>query len=190
MQYLKDEVRNRIITEAMKEFQNRGFLHASMRAIADNAGVAIGNVYRYFKNKEDLFNEIVEPAYQCFLGMEKIHKEDIYSFKEIVYYIMEVMKEYKTQLLIMVDKSKGTKYASFKEEITRLAEKGIRDSLWPELQKKGIEVDDPFIFCVIASTFIEGLFMILRKYEEEAATRYLIHRLMILFFDDLDKRFE
>ena len=190
MQHLKDEVRNRIITVAMKEFQERGFLDASMRAIANNAGVAIGNVYRYFKNKEDLFNEIVEPAYQCFLGREKIHKQEISSFEEIVNYFMEVMKEYKSQLLIMADKSKGTKYASFKEEITRVAEKSIKDSLWPELQKRRIEIKDPFIFYVIASTFIEGLLIILRKCEEEVATRYLIHQLMILFFDDLDKRFE
>lgn len=190
MQYLKEEIRNRIISVAMREFQDKGFLHASMRTIAKNAGIAIGNVYRYFENKEDLFNEVVEPVYQCFLGMEKIHKQDIYSFEQIVDYIMEVMNEYRSQLLIMVDKSKGTKYASFKEEITRLAEKGIRDSLWPELQKRGIEIKDPFIFLVIASTFIEGLFIILRKNDEEGATRYLIHQLMLLFFEDLEKRFE
>ncbi|AFM42280.1 transcriptional regulator [Desulfosporosinus acidiphilus SJ4] len=190
MQYLKDEVRNRIMTVAIKEFQDRGFLHASMRAIANNAGVAIGNVYRYFKNKEDLFNEIVEPVYKLFLGIETIHKQEIYSFEEIVNDVMEVMKEYKSQLLIMVDKSTGTKYANFKEEITALAEKSIKDSIWPELQKKGIEVSDPFIFCVIASTFIEGLFIILRKCEEEETTKYLIRQLMILFFDNLEKRFE
>ncbi|KLU66364.1 HTH-type transcriptional repressor Bm3R1 [Desulfosporosinus acididurans] len=189
MQYLKNEVRNRIIMEAMKEFQDRGFLHGSMRTIANNAGVAIGNVYRYFKNKEDLFNEIVEPVYQCFLRME-VHKQEICSFEEIVNSIMEVMKEYKIQLLIIVDKSKGTKYARFKEELTKFAEKSLRESLWPELQEKGIEVKDPFIFYVIASTFIEGLFLIFRKAEEEVATRYLIHQLMILFFDNLDKRFE
>jgi len=194
MQYLKDEVKNRIKTVAMKEFQDKGFLHASIRDISKNAGVAIGNVYRYFKSKEDLFNEIVEPAYQRFFGMEKIYKREIYSkvsfFEEIVNYIMEIMKEYKIQVLIMVDKSKGTKYASFKEELIRLAEKGLKDNLWSELQKRGIEIKDPFIFYVIASTFTEGLFIILRKYDDGEETRYLIHQLMILHFDDLDKRFE
>lgn len=93
-------MRNRIITEVMKAFQNREFLLVSMSAIADNAGVALGNVSRYFKSKEDLFNEIVEPAgVSMFLGIEKLHKQEMHSFKEIVYYLMKIMKEYKIQLL-------------------------------------------------------------------------------------------
>jgi AcrR family transcriptional regulator len=193
MQYLKDEVKNRIIAVAMREFQEKGFLQASMRDISKNAGVALGNVYRYFKSKEDIFNEIVEPAYQCFFGME-IHKPEMCSevslFEEIVNHIIKVMKRYKIQVLIMVDKSKGTNYAGFKEELIRLAEKGIKDGLWPELQKRSIEIKDPFIFYVIASTFTEGLFIILRKYNDGEEIRYLIHQLLQLHFKDLDKRFE
>ena len=45
MQYLKDEVKSRIISSALKEFHDKGFLDASMRRIAKEANVAIGNVY-------------------------------------------------------------------------------------------------------------------------------------------------
>lgn len=193
MQYLKDEVKNRIIAMAMEEFYDKGFLQASMRDISKNAGVAIGNVYRYFKSKEDMFNEIVGPAYQCFFEMGKIYKEEMCSvsiIEDVVTNIVGVMKEYKTQILIMVDKSKGTKYEGFKEELIRIAEKVLKEDLLPKFQKKSIEIKDPFIFHVIASTFIEGLFIILRKYKDGEEIRYLIRQLMILHFDDLDKRFE
>ncbi|MCX7667930.1 MAG: FGGY family carbohydrate kinase, partial [Atribacterota bacterium] len=49
---IKEEIKSAIISSALKEFYEKGFLDASMREIAKNSNVAIGNMYRYFKNKE------------------------------------------------------------------------------------------------------------------------------------------
>ena len=40
MQYLKTDVRNRILEAAEKEFQQNGYLNASIRIIAENAGIS------------------------------------------------------------------------------------------------------------------------------------------------------
>ena len=51
--------RARILDAALSEFAEQGYFKASTTAIAARAGVAKGLVFHYFKNKEDLFVEVV-----------------------------------------------------------------------------------------------------------------------------------
>jgi AcrR family transcriptional regulator len=48
------ETRERILRSAARLFVKEGFAHATMRRIAEDAGVALGLTYRYFPAKEDL----------------------------------------------------------------------------------------------------------------------------------------
>lgn len=59
-QILKDDTRNRIIDAAKEEFLEKGFKDASLRNIAKKADMTVGNLYRYFTNKEDINKQIVE----------------------------------------------------------------------------------------------------------------------------------
>ena len=51
-QTLKEEVKSRIIEAAKAEFYDKGYEKASMRTIAKRAEMTVGNIYRYFENKE------------------------------------------------------------------------------------------------------------------------------------------
>lgn len=62
-QILKDDVRNRIIDSAKEEFLKYGYEDASMRRIALKSKMTVGNLYRYFKNKEDINVFIVKDTY-------------------------------------------------------------------------------------------------------------------------------
>ena len=53
-QKLKEETRKAIIEAAKEEFLEKGFEDASMRNIAAKANITVGNIYRYFQNKEEL----------------------------------------------------------------------------------------------------------------------------------------
>lgn len=59
-QILKDDQRNKIIEAAKEEFLEKGFKDASLRNIAKKADMTVGNLYRYFTNKEDINKQIVE----------------------------------------------------------------------------------------------------------------------------------
>ena len=59
MQTLKDDVRERIIDSAKKEFLDKGIEGSSMRDIAAGSNMTVGNLYRYFRNKEELNDFIV-----------------------------------------------------------------------------------------------------------------------------------
>ena len=61
-QILKDSVKQNIIDSAIKDIFENGYKGASMRNIASIANMTVGNLYRYFKNKDDLINYIIQPA--------------------------------------------------------------------------------------------------------------------------------
>lgn len=196
MQYLKEEIRNNIIAAAIKEFTERGYHSASMRVIAADAGAAIGNVYRYFKNKDELFNTIVEPVYIRFTSMvfdlympqESVPEMHLMT-EDITDKIMEFYDEYAVELLILIDKSNGSKYEDIKEELIRLINYRIKSELTPILKEKGIVIKDDYILYIISATFMEGIFMVIRKYREQSKIKELIGQLLIVFFDDFYKRF-
>ncbi|PIE51799.1 hypothetical protein CSA37_00570 [Candidatus Fermentibacteria bacterium] len=86
MQVLKGKARQRIMESALAEFQEKGFQNASMRCIAKNAGFAVGNIYNYFRDKNELFFSVMEPITQPLNDyiekmIEKI-KDDMFTDRE------------------------------------------------------------------------------------------------------------
>lgn len=61
-QILKDNLKELIVDSAINDLYEYGYNGASMRRIADRANMTVGNLYRYFKNKDDLVNYIIEPV--------------------------------------------------------------------------------------------------------------------------------
>ena len=58
----KPGVYDRVLECAKDEFLSKGFLDASLRAIAQEAGTSTGSIYTRFGDKEGLFRAIVEPV--------------------------------------------------------------------------------------------------------------------------------
>ena len=83
VQVLKDSIRDSIIDAANREILKNGIDKASMRTIAANAHMTVGNVYRYFKNKDELILTIVDTqiSYE-----EIISIIDLFADKLIVIY--------------------------------------------------------------------------------------------------------
>lgn len=61
-QVLKDEVRNKILQAANVEIIQHGIDGLQMRKIAEGADVTVGNLYRYYADKESLIHAIIDPA--------------------------------------------------------------------------------------------------------------------------------
>ena len=79
-QVLKEESREKIIGAAEKEFLESGFEGASMRRIARDSHMTVGNVYRYFRSKEDILSVIVSPAYRAVNKLIRELTDDAVSF--------------------------------------------------------------------------------------------------------------
>src|SRR5215470_19377790 len=52
--------RERILGSAMRVFASKGFFGAKVSDIADDAGVADGTIYLYFKSKDDILISLFE----------------------------------------------------------------------------------------------------------------------------------
>src|SRR5262245_961566 len=55
-----EQTRSQILETALKLFSERGYEETTMRAIAEEAGVALGNTYYYFRSKEHLIRGFYE----------------------------------------------------------------------------------------------------------------------------------
>lgn len=195
MQYLKEDVKERILEAALKEFKKSGYLDSSMRNIANNAGVAIGSVYKYFKNKESLFDAIIEPVYDKLMNyifnLESMHIDYTDTIDELLSIkdkILEVFRDNSTELLILMDKSKGSKYESIKEDLTLYVDGILKEQIIFKLKSKGIFLKDEFILYVLSATFVDGVCIILRNNDDGVKISNLIQQLINIYFNDIETR--
>ena len=73
--------REKILHMARREFFDKGFANANVRAIAELAGVTTGALYHFFKNKDDLFDVLVGNVFDEFLNL--IMHTNVLKTKEI-----------------------------------------------------------------------------------------------------------
>ena len=167
-QVLKDEVRSRILTAAEAVFYEKDYRSAKLTEIADRAEVPVALIYTYFKNKEDLFDTIVDSVYvncESALSEEEALKDGAASerFNQVgERYIHELIRERK-KLIILMDNSSGTKHEKAKSELIQQIQKHIELGL----RRQSKEEYDPMLAHILASNFTEGLLEIARHYQSE-----------------------
>lgn len=67
------ESRKNILDAALTIFSDYGYRGASMRMIAEHAGISVGGLYLYFKNKEDLCLTMLKNRFEdLFVQLEEV----------------------------------------------------------------------------------------------------------------------
>ena len=114
-QTLKEEVKRRIIEAAKAEFYDKGYEKASMRTIAKRAEMTVGNIYRYFENKEAVHayitgstSEDIENAIKKLASHKIIFETSVYGVKPNIKDISQMLDEFADDLVRI--------YVSNKEE--------------------------------------------------------------------------
>ncbi|MDO4522651.1 MAG: TetR/AcrR family transcriptional regulator [Eubacteriales bacterium] len=77
----KTEAHEKIVKAAMHEFLTKGFEQASMKSVADEVGMTSAGLYRHFKDKQDMFAELVKPGIALLDEWYEKHKE--FSYREM-----------------------------------------------------------------------------------------------------------
>ncbi len=166
MQVLKDEVRAKILKEAKDLFVKHGFEKASMNMIARRAEVSKSNLYNYFCSKEEIFYRLTGKAYDQIDTMFKnlLKHDELFNLDEftssVSQELMRLLTEYREEILLIVDCSKGTRFENVKDEfINRLQEHSLF-----EFKKFNITMgkDDYFFAHYVAASLVEGLLEIIR----------------------------
>ncbi|MCR5625753.1 MAG: TetR/AcrR family transcriptional regulator [Lachnospiraceae bacterium] len=136
IEYKKREL---LIEEAKKEFLERGYNKASLRTICSRAGVTTGALYFFFKNKEELFAEIVDRPLKGLKELLKKHfKEDreymskIGSLSEMDMdhsdesdMFIDYIYRYRDSFILVLGSSENTVYENSVDEFVDMLEKSI-----------------------------------------------------------------
>lgn len=81
---LKNEKKELILKASREIFSKTGFSAATIRQIAGAAGVAIGTIYIYFKNKDDILHELLSRHHEehnaLFDKMSSLKPENAINF--------------------------------------------------------------------------------------------------------------
>lgn len=196
MQYLKDEVRNSIVEEALKEFKELGYKGASIRSIAKRANTSVGNIYKYFKSKEDLYESLIGSVYYRLMDyINQFHKVEINDRAEEIFYglmekIMEIFNDNSTEIAILFNKSNGSKYENCKSTFVDFVTRIVTEMMKYQLFSQGKRLKDNFIIYLVSHSLIESISIILEEREDGAEVRRLILNIIDIFYMDLKDKLD
>lgn len=202
MQVLKDYVRTNILASARKEFLEKGYGKASMREIALNSGITVGNIYRYYDSKEYLFEAIVDPTFNEITGLfENIHfdvldthvKEDYIKFKnEFTQQFMKIVSQNRDEIVILIKCSEGTRYREARSHFAEIIETKVNKYVVDVVHSKGTNFDKGMISRIISKSVVDGLteVIIYNGLQDMNRLETDVRVLMDLYFSNILTRFE
>lgn len=141
MQIQKEEIRKSILDAAVDAFYARGYRKASMRDIAHGAGITPGNIYSYFKSKDELFRHVLRDAMQrldTFISevfSEEVPREDF--MESLADGICELFQENRKTSLILLSGLGGSSYSYIKVQLAGWICNRLKKDFIPQIIKGG-----------------------------------------------------
>jgi len=124
MQKLKPEIRDNILKNAETLFYAQSYEQASTRDIAEACGMSVSNLYKYFRNKEMIFDGVVREFYKnylikmrSFLAHGEPDSFDDAQTDNVAGALFDSIRGNTIKFVILMDKSNGTKYENFRHKI-------------------------------------------------------------------------
>ncbi len=126
MQTKKADVFLDIIKSGKTEFLNNGFNGTSMRSLAKSSGISLSNIYNYFKNKDDIYLEILSPVVTGLKKFQDSHNLEVNLTLDVfvnkkhmeshAVELSEFIFSYRDELKLLFFNSTGSSLENFKEE--------------------------------------------------------------------------
>ena len=177
MQKLKDDIRQRIVAVAREEFIAHGARCTSVRTVARRAGIAVGNVYNYFRSKNELFCAVLQPLLDELNRYILSHNEerhlcievfDTFDYQnEYIGEMKRMVRLYRPELRLLLFNAEGTSLAGYKERIAEHQLKaGMEYLRLMKVRYPHINIDISPFFLHIASSMWVNIFCELVEHEE------------------------
>lgn len=196
MQYLKDEVRNSIAEEALKEFMEKGYEGASIRSIAKKSNTSVGNIYKYFESKEDLYENLIGAVYHRLMNyidqFDKVELNDTAAliFNELAQEIVEIFNDSSEEISILLNQSKGSKYENCKSIFVDFITRIVTEQMKYELSTRGKRLKDNFTIYLVSYSIVESIAIIVRERRDGAEVKRLIINLIDIFYADMANKLD
>ena len=141
MNQIESDTKSKILESAKTEFLEKGFMNASLRTIAANAGLTTGAMYRHFKDKDALFCTLVDKAIDFttktvmmadsshHLDLDNlVSKEHFEQEKESTNDLLNYIFDNFDTFTLLLTKAAGSTHEHFQEEICDLYTKNCQDT--------------------------------------------------------------
>ncbi len=189
-QVLKENIREKIIWTALKDFTERGYRNTSVKGIALGSGIAVGNIYRYFKNKEDLYDAIAMPVYNSINGLFNTPPENInmQGIEKKVLRFIDIFKSNKKVFMMLMVNSENTKFENMNQTIIRNFSEAI--SRWMR-QLTGISADNEEKIFIKAFTtaYLNGILSILSEAADEKIMTTRLYKFLVFMKNGLYRNY-
>ncbi len=188
MRPLNEKLAADLLEAGKAEFLEKGFQGASMRSIAARLSVTTGALYRYYTDKESMFDALVEePArvleeryreiQQQFAGMPV--QDQVEELPEVSdeghAWMMEYIYDHFDAFKLIVCCSNGTKYEHYLDVLTDI-EVNASIVLMERMQDAGYKPEkmDEQLIHMVASSMFNGMFETVRHdMPREKAVAYM-----------------
>lgn len=191
MQIQKQEVKDKIINSAIDDMLEFGYEKSSMRKIAANAGTTVGNIYSYFKSKEDLYKTVVLPTVMQINGLILIkpstnNKITVTSAAEVANQITGELLIDTRRFLILMYGGAGSPYENIKSVIQGQIKERIIADLIPQLH---VGVENEILADTLSLTLLDGIINIVVKSKNDVILmNRLIRDFLLLVFGNISER--
>ena len=158
----KQQKRTALLNSAFSLFSIKGLQKTSVSDIVEEAGVAKGTFYLYFRDKNDIRNKLIShKASQLFLAAwEEPNRTDLVSFEEQILfmadYILDCLNQDKSLLTFL---SKHLSWGVFKNSLTEQesnAPDSVYDLFVQMLENSGHVFRDPEIMIYLIVETVSG----------------------------------
>ena len=142
-----------VMRAAKEEFLELGYEKASMRSIAEKAGLTGGALYKHFASKEEMFSALIDPVFEEMVrfyreqtnrsrhvllaeGVDAFEQASAESSQLLLKFVYSHFDEFQ----LMFHAPQGTKYADIRE---RMVQMEMESSQGQERVVKDDPTDDP-----------------------------------------------
>ena len=188
MQHTKEEIRNRILEAAEIEFDENGYAGASMRKIVARAGTSLGNLYRYYANKEELFLSIVEPVMEeCILQTGMLFDGTLQEVEAAVEPMVDFVALH-SRVFRMLENGPSEHYGAFLERFTCRVSQSLESYAREHCPVQVERISNPEFFHAVGQGFVSVLRLTLEHYDNKEKTTVYLRELLRFQFGFFEQR--
>lgn len=188
-QYLKHEVRDRILDAAQHVFARQGYAASTMRMIARQAGISTGNVYRYFDSKETLFAEVLPHTFPR--RLDSLIRRRVRALRGVgdvstlapddPYHIVSdellgFCVEHRLRVVVLLGKSEGSIHAAFGDKLVRSFVEMAVEHAASVGRAHRLTDTDRFALEIVYRNFVTAMVRILAELDDPEQIRCAVRR--------------
>ena len=148
-------------------FLSKGYKATSMKEIASLSGIAVGNIYNYFKDKEALYDTIALPVFDKInLLFKDPPKNPLGGVDEKIKAFVDIYKSNRKVFVMLLDNSSNTKFENLKSTIIENFSNAIERFRLITTNKETMPETQIFIKA-FACAFVNGILSILTQQCDE-----------------------